>query len=237
MPIHSKFVVHWTGHDFHPQTSQISRSIREQYVERLRDDCLNGLFMKPGEETIHGRLTTSIKATISRICFSEVRLSQAEDHARQYGRLGIGFHRDFILERMGNPVLYVQNGDNGVLIEILHKVNQFLSTKEADKLTHDSFKIVLGYLKNMSYQNDQKLDFYEEMEWRIVHLTHLMGNYIKDEDPSQYFYRLTAKPEDIKIIVFPDNDTMKMAVMDSDISGFFNQNFPMMTTLADCNNF
>jgi len=33
--------------------------------------------------------------------------------------LGIGFHRDFVLSREGNPVLYVQNGDKGVLIENL----------------------------------------------------------------------------------------------------------------------
>jgi hypothetical protein len=196
--------------------------------------------MRPGQETIHGRQNRSIEAKISRICFSEVRLSQAENHARQYGKLGIGFHRDFVLERMGNPVLYVQNGKNGVLIENLHRVATFLLKKEKlkeDEETHGSLEIVLGYVKNMSHQNDPDLKFYEEMEWRIVHLSHLMGKYIVEEDASQHFYRLTLDPEDIKIIVFPDDETMKMAVSDPDISDFFNQNFPMMTTLADCSNF
>ena len=89
----------------------------------------------------------------------------------------------------------------------------------------------------MSHQNASHLEFYEEMEWRIVHLTHLMGKYIKDEDPSQYFYRLTLEPEDLKIIVFPDHETKEMAVKNSDISGFFKQGFPMMTTLPDCSSF
>jgi hypothetical protein len=191
--------------------------------------------MRPGEEIIHGRLGTHIKATISRICFSEVRLSQAEDHARLYGKLGIGFHRDFVLERLGNPVLYVQNGDKGVLIENLDRVVGFLRTK--DPLIHQSLEVVFGYLKNMSHQNVPNLEFYEEMEWRIVHLTHLEGQYIQVEDSSQHFYRLTLEPNDIKIIVFPDDETMKMAISDSDISDFFNRNFPMMTTLADCSNF
>ena len=191
MSIHSKFVIHWTGRDFHRRNSPITKSIREQYVERLRDDFLKGLFMRPGQEAIHGRLGTSIEATISRICFSEVRLSQAEDHARLYGMLGIGFHRDFVLERMGNPVLYVQNGDNGVLIECMDTVHKLLSNKSKENQASNKSKesqalgswgIVLGYLKNMSHQNDPNLEFYEEMEWRIVHLTHLEENkYIKVE--------------------------------------------------------
>ena len=192
--------------------------------------------MRPGQEEIHGRLQTSIKATISRICFSEIRLSQAENHAQQYGRLGIGFHLDFVLERKGNPVLYVQNGDNGVVIECLDRIHKFLF--ETHDKTIKSFEVVLGYLKNMSHQNDPNLKFYEEMEWRILHLAHLQEDkYIKTEDASQNFYRLTLEPEDIKIIVFPDHETLKMTIADSKICGFFNQNFPIMTTLTDCSNF
>lgn len=105
--------------------------------------------------------------------------------AGMYGKLGIGFHRDFVLERLGNPVLYVQNGDAGVMIENLHKVSKFLKTK--DDSIHKSLEVVLGYLKNMSHQNVPHLEFYEEMEWRIVHLTHLKGQYIQVEDSSQHF--------------------------------------------------
>ena len=235
MAIHSKFVVHWTGNDFHRRNTAITARIREQYVERLRDDCLNGLFMKPGEETIHGSNGTSLTAWISRVCFTEVRLSQAEDHARLYGMLGIGFHRDFALSREGNPVLYVQNGEKGVLIENLVKVREFLETENAAMLAN--LEVVLGYLKNMSHQNASDLEFYEEMEWRILHLDRLMDEYIEAEDASQNIYRLLVKPGDIKIIVFPDHETKQMAVADSDILDFFKQGFPMMTTVKDCSNF
>jgi hypothetical protein len=235
MAIHSKFVVHWTGNDFHKRNTAITTSIREQYVERLRDDCVNGLFMKPGQETIHGSNGSDLTASISRVCFTEVRLSQVEDHARLYGMLGIGFHRDFVLSREGNPVLYVQNGDKGVLIENLAKVREFLEAENTAMLKN--LEVVLGYLKNMSHQNVSELGFYEEMEWRVVHLERLMTKYIKAEDVSQHIYRLLVKLGDIKIIVFPDHETKNMAIADPDIRKFFNQCSPMMTTVEDCSNF
>jgi len=120
--------------------------------------------MRPGEEVIHGSNGTSLSSKISRICFTEIGLSQAENHARLYGMLGIGFHRDFIMEREGNPALYVQNGDKGVLIENLAKVFTFLREKDREVLAQ--LEVVGGYLKNMSHQNEMDLEFYEEMEWR-----------------------------------------------------------------------
>jgi hypothetical protein len=41
------------------------------------------------------------------ICFTEIRLSQAQTHAKQYGKLGIGFERDFIMDKGGRPVIYI----------------------------------------------------------------------------------------------------------------------------------
>jgi hypothetical protein len=191
--------------------------------------------MRPGTETIYGSNGFSLKAGISRVCFTEVRLSQAEDHARLYGKIGIGFHRDFILEREGNPALYVQNGDKGVLIENLAKVTSFLEGKDKEVLGY--LAVVSGYLKNMSDQNSRNLEFYEEMEWRIVQLDRLMGKYIEVEDVSKHFYRLKLNPADIKIIVFPDHETKQKAVTNPDIVAFFRNDFPMITTLEDCISF
>ena len=236
MSIHSKFIVHWTGHDFHKPKSPITDGLRHQYVERLRNDCLKGLFMRPGEEEIYGSDDTSLKASISRVCFTEIRLSQVENHAKFYGSLGIGFHRSFILEREGNPALYVQNGDKGVLIEQLAKLAYYLKDLP-DRTMYERLSVVSGYLKNMSHHNNPDLEFYEQMEWRIVHLNRLMGKYIEVEDASQYFYRLKLKSDDIKIIVFPDHETKQDAVANHDIAKFFSDGFPMMTTVADCESF
>lgn len=235
MTLHSKFLVHWTGHNFHKKCAPITRDIRDRYVERLRDYCLHGLFMKPGTETIDGSNNSRITARISRVCFSEIRLSQAEDHARDYGMLGIGFHRDFVIERESNPVLYVQNGEKGAVIENLAKVHGFVDTR--DKAMLRNLEVALGYLKNMSNQNDTAFKFYEEMEWRVVHLDWLMGKYITAQDAPQDFYRLKINPHDVTILVFPDHETKKLAISDPDICGFFADDFPMITIVSDCGNF
>ena len=43
-------------------------------------------------------------------CFTEIRLSASDVHAQQYGRLGFGFSRRFVIERYGGPVHYIYGG-------------------------------------------------------------------------------------------------------------------------------
>lgn len=193
--------------------------------------------MKPGAETIHGRGGAKIKAAISRVCFTEVRLSQAAKHAMRYGMLGIGVHRDFVVKRGGNPVLYVQNSESDIITENLAKTFCFLEDNAKDTEAFLQFKLVLGFLKNMSHQNNSEFELYEEMEWRIVHVSRLMGQYFAEEDDDQFLYRVTLVPQDVKIIVFPDYETKQMTIQDDKIRDFFKNGFPMMTTVEDCKSF
>jgi len=181
MSIHSKYLIHWTGKGLNLEEVHI----QESYLNRLKDICCKGLYMNRGRERIYGRGGTSITATISRVCFSEIRLSQVSDHAKLYGGLGIGFHRDFVIEREGNPVLYVLNGDNGVVIENFAHLHK--SIKSNGQMLKE-LEIILGYLKNMSDRNDSTLKYYEEMEWRVVHLNRLEDKYISVEDRTKHIY-------------------------------------------------
>lgn len=191
--------------------------------------------MKPGTEKISGVDDTWIQAEISRICFSEIRLSQARVHATRYGDLGIGFSREFVLEREGNPVFYVQNGAKGHVIQNLDRLRGFVENSRQKK---KELEVILGYLKNMSEKNDSDLKYYDEMEWRIVHLENRMKERrVAVEDESQNIYRLTLKPNDIKIIVFPDNETQRKALSDDFIQKYFKSYLPMMVTLDECDNF
>ena len=240
MLIHSKFLIHWTGKDFHkPPGSPLTQDLREQYVQRLRDDCDRGLFMKKGAETIHGKRETHITAEIPRICFSEVRLSQAEKHATSYGMLGIGVHRDFVLERGGNPVFYVQNSDKDSITQNMKVVLQFLKNKveKNKKAMFQCLGWVVTFMKGMSDENDSELQAYDEMEWRIVHTYNLMGKYLVEDEEKERCYRVLVRPEDIKILVSPDHKTKEMSIEDNKIQKFFRDGFPMMTTVEDCKSF
>ena len=156
---------------------------------------------------------------------------------KKYGDIGIGFDRDFVLQREGNPVFYVQNGDKGHVVENFDFLRGYFDKQ--DKTRVKALEIILGYLKGMSDSDvsTRDLKYYEEMEWRVVHLERLEGDFISVEDRSRHIYRLKLLPEDIKIIIFSDREAQKIAFNDRDISAFFKDHLPMAATLDECDNF
>ena len=103
MNIHSKILVHWTGaKDI--ELDPVPDTKMHKYIYRLQDYYQNGLFMKRTTEP-----TTRYTQIddLARLCFTEIRLSQAKDHSGKYGKLGIGFSHKFILERGGAFVIYI----------------------------------------------------------------------------------------------------------------------------------
>jgi hypothetical protein len=229
MGIHSKFLVHWTGKDLPSGES-------DQYLERLRNCCEFGLYMKKGVEAIQGSNSTTATAVVSRVCFSEIRLSQVQKHAKLYGAMGIGFNREFVIERMGGPVFYVQNGSNGVVIEHFAHIHKYLRENKKQEMIK-RMNTIMGYLKNMSDPADNNLHYYEEMEWRVIQIECLEGKYIIPENPSAGIYRLIFKPEDVELIVFPDKETKQLALIDKFILDFFKNHLPIIATVNDCDNF
>jgi len=198
--------------------------------------------MKKGRETIHGIDRACVRADIARVCFSEVRLSQAEKHAKMYGMLGIGVHRDFVIERGGNPVFYVRNGDTDMVTQNVAFIHSKLvdmakeNDKDKEKEMLGALRLIMGFMKAMSHQNESDFLWYEEMEWRIVH-SNTFAKYFTVEDVTQHFYRVGFQTQDVKMLVFPDSETKQMAIENDKIKDFFKYGFPMMTTVEDCKSF
>ena len=95
--LHTEFIVHWTGRDFHTPINTLDDNLRDKYIQRLIDTLENGFFMKVGTEKIYDLDGEWIQASISRICFTEIKLSLAKKHSQTYGNLGIGVDREFVL--------------------------------------------------------------------------------------------------------------------------------------------
>jgi hypothetical protein len=87
----------------------------------------------------------------------------------------------------------------------------------------------------MSEEDNEELIYYDELEWRITHLNRLDGTYVTTQDASKYIYRIKIKPDDIKVIVFPDNQTKRMAFQRKDIHELIDN--PICATLNDCGHF
>lgn len=226
MGIHSKFLVHWTGKDIEdcPVTEK-----SQLYVERLKDDLEKGLFAKrTSEDSIrYWKIKNLVK-----ICFTEIRLSQTQTHAERYGKLGIGFTRDFIMNKGGRQVIYVpfDAKDDSRLLE--DSIRNVYEKSNDNGEIHRSSKWIMAHVKRMSNEKDD--DYYEEMEWRLVYderSTHFTNGETKN------VHRLKFEASDIKVIIFPDENTKQQSLSDNVIRDYFSKHLPIMATLDDCRNF
>jgi len=224
---HSKILVHWTGKKDIENNPENNRA--QLYVDRLKDYYQYGLYMKRTEEDVLRGL--KIKYLL-RLCFTEIRLSQAREHANNYGNLGIGFSRDFILDRGGRPVIYIPFNAKRCLLEENLK-QAYNKSKGIDEI-HKPLKYVLAFTKRMV--NEQGDNHYDEMEWRIVHDENPNDLYIV-KDICKDAFRFKFLESDIKVIVFPDEETKKISLNDEDIKVFFSRYTPITVTLDDCDNF
>ena len=226
MGIHSKILVHWTGGKDIEKRPKGERP--QLYVERLKNDLQEGLYAKTTKEDVIRKL--KIK-NLTRLCFTEIRLSQAQMHAKRYGKLGLGFSRDFIMNKGGRPVIYIPfkaAADSRLLEDSFRNV--YSKSKGQDDI-HKPFISIMTHIKRMS--NGKGEDYYEEMEWRIVH----RANDKNIIDTGSGFHRLKFKPNDLKVIIFPNEYTKQLSLKDDYIKNYLSKHMPIIATLHDCRNF
>jgi len=91
-------------------------------------------------------------------------LSEVRKHAAKFGRLGIGFKRYFVFERMGSPLMYVQENTNNLFFP---PFTDFFSEERE----------MLSFVKHMcpKGKTPQKYDLFDESEWRIIYSESIKG--------------------------------------------------------------
>ena len=234
--LHSSFLVHWVGKEFHkPPDAPLNDKLRNKYVETLIHILENGLEMRRGKEEIYDLNGNLLETFISRVCFTEIKLSQARRHAERYGSVGIGVSREFILQNYGNPVFYMESGKSNVAVNA-NRVLEFLKNNDRAGDTLLEYRTLLAYFKNMNDDGKDDLKYYDELEWRITHLNRLENEgriTALDRDNHLYMFRLNR--DDIKILVFPDEQTKTMTFEDSRFPQLVNK--PICLTIKDCENF
>jgi len=242
-PVHSDFIVHWSGKDiddnchsdwYNYPSSETDDCVTAQYVQRFKDILFNGLWMTTGgNEKITVNGTQYQKPAISRTCFTELRLSDSRLHAKKFGRLGFGFKRMFLFDRLGRPVIYHFEGRPNILF------NPYTS------IDLNNEKEILCFLKpicsRVKYkeknQNKSTLvyDFFDEFEWRIIYSdaigskdTSLQKYFINpqttsDNDIKNYYSSITSpkKPDFLiplgswlSLIIFPSLDVKEEIISD-----------------------
>jgi hypothetical protein len=261
----SAFLIHWSGRQFDDDRdpTSVAPALRRRYTELLHSIIERGLYLsKPDAfEAVTGHQGGEYKYIVSMICFTEIRLSQAISHASEYGLLGIGFDRDFVLQRCGAPVFYVRSAEPESIVGSLCDVRGWLQQLEVQFAAHGKrddqtraavvkteLDHAMSFLKPMSKpgcksscdSQHETFDWLEELEWRIVynHVAEDAGLIASNESGTSPF-RLPLLPDDIRVLVFPDADTRRMARADPLIHTFIGQAVdpPIMLTLAECEQF
>jgi hypothetical protein len=240
--LRSGFLIHCTGKCIQTDYKALNDTQRVQYVDRLLGTLKGGLWMMPTEEEFKLDAGPYLKyCGVPATCFTEIKLSATHKHTQHYGCLGFGFERSFVIGQCGQPVQYVSKNspilrNMYLLREKLEKLETF-DVEEMDKLL--DFNIC--FLKNMSDCPGRSEEFenLDEAEWRIL----LMNNKKQQPNvvPCRNNMRPTAKvrfgPCDLKILIFPDEGTRKMALETNGILEWFGRNIPIMATVRECLHF
>jgi hypothetical protein len=155
--LHRRQLFHWIGSDL-VEKGKLTDEIRQKYVTYLKKSLEQGLWLKcprQKDRLVHGN---QIEVTQPICCFTETSLDEIADHSQNYGQLGLGFPKRFVLERGGRPVNYLHDKktDPSVqawkrLVETFEKpaVLNSLSEKERHEVK-ESLSFVSHFLKAMN---------------------------------------------------------------------------------------
>ncbi len=187
LSVHSDILIHWTGRDIEERpVTQLNKDTF--YLERLRNCLKYGLWMKKANnpESIQVNNMRIDIPSIARTCFTELKLSMSEDHARLYGRMGIGVKRYFLFDRLGAPVNYYQ----------ADTFNHFFPPY-SEALTRDNpTSEILSFFKPMCSGRPLKYDIFNESEWRIIYSERIEKKLIDHENGERA--RLFINPQSTK---------------------------------------
>lgn len=224
----SNYLVHWTGQTIETCIERLTPQNREAYVRRLVSILSNGIWLAiPSEHEILIGHAAPIQYSLSVACFTEIRLSHAWDHAHQYGLLGIGVTRKFVLDRRGGPVLYVRNRPCELVVGNVYELDRAI----VNKTNQSKLRVLLGFMKGMSTPGSDFEDFrfLDEQEWRVVYPGEdKCDGLIKTTDASDHpntrykrpAFTMPLHPDDVRLIVFPDDGTREKALEREEVHRF-----------------
>lgn len=89
------------------------------------------------------------------VCFTECIWGSLLSHAQVYSSYGIGFTKEYIFQKGGNPVFYVRPKLHEHIKQISEEVKPFLTPFQPE------------YSKDPMAHNIKRVDYSHEREWRV----------------------------------------------------------------------
>jgi hypothetical protein len=240
--LHRQLLFHWTGKQKEAAIKPRTRQDRLNYLKLLSMILDKGLrYSRPSQDHTEWIEKGLVEAKHPMLCFSEWGVSESAAHSGRYGFMGLGFTRRFIMKQGGRPVVYVDNSKSDPFrTAVLGLIRAAKASSPEDPKLSERIAIVSSYLKAYHFKreavkpkvgaepkkssatkivarraedNHLRIDFggllanLEDREWRVL---------AKNSDPEKESF-MGFSPGDLAMIVFPDHQTLSLAMRSSEI--------------------
>jgi hypothetical protein len=124
--IHRQQLFYWMGRSIDDQNGK-RKLLRDELVtevlRQLRGSLEHGLWVKspryPEKFELRG---SSFALDLPIACFTEWSLGESLPHTSEYGRIGLGFPKRWVIERGGQSVTYFRHNEKGTFLQAVFKL-------------------------------------------------------------------------------------------------------------------
>lgn len=230
MRTRSDYLVHWTGRGLPP--CDTTEGI-QQHVDRLVSIFEHGLHLSVPESADVLRSVYPDDVVLPHlpcICFTELRIRNTVHLAKDYGKMGIGYRREYLMIYGANPVFYLPSGRFGIVNTNMSQLRQLVMPQFASAAA-----VILAYCKPMNRICEDQLVYYEEHEWRIVQAPAgipLPAEFTWNDDHTRMSFRFDTR--EVQVIVFPSAEVRARAIANEFLRDVFKAKMPMMLDYDAC---
>lgn len=261
--LHRQQLFHWIGRHVEERRDkkELSREeASEQYVAMLRGSLARGLWVKgPESPEVLKLREESFSLRLPILCFTEWSLRDSSPHTSNYGRMGFGFPRRWVLDRGGQPVSYFRAAQKSPFLKAMFDLIVAHRAGSPSGKVHESLDYLLHFAKPVNDlvrkpAKDRTLPtarriapkardafrknpgapmkFVAEREWRIVR--HTSRRFVPNTDGARPDCYLPYEPgRELFTLVLPDNYTVNRVMQDKELpKQLFPENGPHVTVIS-----
>jgi len=134
--IHRQQLFYWMGRSIDDRNGKrklLSDALVQEVLRQLRGSLRHGLWVKTPRYPEKFELREDVFALDLPIaCFTEWSLGESLPHTMEYGRIGLGFPKRWVIERGGQSVTYFRHNSKGSFLPAIFKLLAAHGTGDSD---------------------------------------------------------------------------------------------------------
>jgi hypothetical protein len=134
--LHRQQLFYWMGRSIDERNGKrklLSDDLMAEILRQLRGSLENGLWVKKPRYPERFELRNkSFTLNLPIACFTEWSLGESLPHTMEYGRIGLGFPKRWVIERGGQSVTYFRHNKKGSFLNSVFKLLSAHGTADPD---------------------------------------------------------------------------------------------------------